>query len=127
MAVYEVGPIEDFPVGSHRVVNLGKIEVGVYNLDGSLHALPNFCPHQQGPLCAGNTAGEWNCSIKTGWLTHYDRPGEIVVCPWHGIEFDITDGHCLSSSRYKVRTYSVIVVEGKVTISTDRAVASPKE
>jgi nitrite reductase (NADH) small subunit len=120
MAVYEVGTIEEFPSGSHRVVNLGKIEVGVFNVDGALYAVPNFCPHQQGPLCAGTTSGEWRCSLKTGWLHEYDRRGEIVVCPWHGIEFDITSGRCLSSPKYRVRTYQVSVVEGKVTVSTDR-------
>jgi nitrite reductase/ring-hydroxylating ferredoxin subunit len=120
MAVYEVGPIEAFPAGTHRVVSLGKIQVGVFNVDGALYALPNFCPHQQGPLCEGPTSGEWRCSAETGWLHDFGRDGEIVVCPWHGIEFDITTGRCLSSPKLRVRTYQVAVVDGTVTISTDR-------
>jgi nitrite reductase/ring-hydroxylating ferredoxin subunit len=121
MAVYEIGTIEEFPAGSHRVVNIGKIEVGVYNVNGSLYALPNFCPHQQGPLCSGTTSGEWRCSARTGWLHEYERRGEIVVCPWHGIEFDMTTGRCLSSPKLRVRTYTVKVVDGAVSISTDRS------
>jgi nitrite reductase/ring-hydroxylating ferredoxin subunit len=120
MAVYEVGSVADFPVNSHRIVNLGKIAIGVFNVDGRLYALPNFCPHQQGPLCEGPTSGEWSCSLKTGWLHDFGRKGEVIVCPWHGIEFDITDGHCLSSPKLKVRTYAVNVVDGTVTVSTDR-------
>ena len=120
MAVYEVGPVEDFPRNSHRVVSLGKIEVGVFNVDGAFYAVPNFCPHSAGPLCEGPTSGEWRCSAETGWKHEFGRRGEIVVCPWHGIEFDITDGHCLSSPRYRVRTYTVSVADGTVTVSTDR-------
>lgn len=120
MAVYEVGRLADFPVNSRRVVTLGRIAVGVFNVEGALYALPNFCPHQQGPLCEGPTSGEWRCNAETGWLHDFGRQGEIVVCPWHGIEFDITDGHCLSSPRLRVRTYPVSVIDGTVTISTDR-------
>jgi nitrite reductase/ring-hydroxylating ferredoxin subunit len=120
MAVYEVGPVADFPPGTRRVVMLGKIEVGVFNVDGSLYALPNFCPHQQGPLCEGTTSGEWRCSAETGWRHEFGRRGEIVVCPWHGIEFDMTSGRCLSSARFRVRTFAVTVVDETVTISTDR-------
>lgn len=121
MAVYDVGPIEEFPEGCHRVVQLGRIEAGVFNAGGKLYALPNFCPHSQGPLCAGTTSGEWRCSERTGWRHEYDRRGEIVVCPWHGIEFDIASGRCLSSPKYRVRTYTVSVVEGTVRVSTDRS------
>lgn len=120
MARYEVGPVADFPPGQHKVVNIGKIEVGVFNVDGRFYALPNFCPHQQGPLCEGPTSGEWTCTSASGWNYDFDRRGEIVICPWHGIEFDITDGHCLSSPRMKVRTYTVDVVDGMVSVSTDR-------
>jgi nitrite reductase (NADH) small subunit len=120
MAVHEVGTLDQFLPNSHRVVRIGKIAVGVFNVDGTLYALPNFCPHQQGPLCEGTTSGEWRCSADTGWKHEFGRRGEIVVCPWHGIEFDITTGRCLSSPRYRVRTYQVSVVDGVVTVSTDR-------
>jgi nitrite reductase/ring-hydroxylating ferredoxin subunit len=120
MAVYDVGAAEEFPVGAHRVVQMGKIPIGVFNINGMLRALPNICPHQQGPLCEGPTSGEWRCSAATAWRHELARQGEIVVCPWHGIEFDIVTGRCLSSPSLRVRTYGVSVVDGRVLVSTDR-------
>jgi nitrite reductase (NADH) small subunit len=45
------------------------------------------------------------------------REGEIVTCPWHGIEFDITTGKSLSSPRLRVRTYPVAVEDGQVKVT----------
>jgi nitrite reductase/ring-hydroxylating ferredoxin subunit len=120
MPVYDVGAVDDFPMGARRVVMLGRIPAGLFNVRGTLHALPNLCPHQQGPLCEGPTSGEWRCTAETGWRHELARPGEIVVCPWHGIEFDIATGRCLSSPTLRVRTFPVSVVDGRVMVSTER-------
>ena len=120
MAEYRIGTLADFPVGSHQVVKAGRIEVGVFNVGGSLYALPNICPHQAGPLCDGPVTGEWRCSAATGWLTDFARRGEVVVCPWHGIEFDIATGVSLATSKLRVRPYQVVIDGDEVRISTSR-------
>lgn len=117
MADHIIGPVEDFPPGTHRIVQLGRIEVGVFNVAGAFHALPNVCPHQFGPLCAGTVNGTTACTAATGWRFAWVRQGEIVTCPWHGIEFDIVTGQSLSSPRLRVRTYPVHVVDGLVTVT----------
>lgn len=117
MADHVIGAIEDFPPHSHRVVQVGRIEVGVFNIDGELHALPNVCPHQFGPLCEGTVNGTTACSAATGWKFAWVREGEVVTCPWHGMEFDIATGRSLSSPRLKVRTYPVAVSDGQVIIT----------
>lgn len=117
MTDHVVGPVEDFPPGTHRVVQLGRIEVGVFNVAGVFHALPNICPHQFGPLCAGTVNGTTACSATTNWRFAWVRQGEIVTCPWHGIEFHIATGQSLSSPRLRVRTYPVRVVDGQVTVT----------
>ncbi len=117
MAEHIVGTVADFPPGTHRVLTLGRIEVGVFNVAGTFHALLNICPHQFGPLCAGTVNGTTACSAATDWRFQWVREGEIVTCPWHGIEFDITTGKSLSSSRLRVRTYPVSVEEGQVKVT----------
>ena len=117
MAEHIVGAVDEFPVGTHRVVTVGRIEVGVFNVGGRLYALPNVCPHQFGPLCAGTVNGTTACSAETGWRFAWVREGEIVTCPWHGIEFDITTGQSLSSPRLRVRTYPVTVEDGQVKVT----------
>jgi nitrite reductase/ring-hydroxylating ferredoxin subunit len=116
VAEHVVGPAEAFPEGTHRVVKLGRMEVGVFNVDGVFYALPNVCPHQFGPLCEGGVTGTTACSVATGWKFAWGREGEIVTCPWHGVEFDITTGRSLASPRLKVRTYPVVVEDGQVKV-----------
>ena len=117
MADYVVGPVDEFPPGTHRVVQLGRVEVGVFNVNGDFYALPNVCPHQFGPLCAGTVNGTMACSAATDWKFEWVREGEIVTCPWHGIEFDITTGKSLSSPRLRVRTYPVAIENGQVKVT----------
>jgi nitrite reductase/ring-hydroxylating ferredoxin subunit len=116
MTDHTIGPAAEFPPGSHRVVQLGRIEVGVFNVDGRFYALPNVCPHQFGPLCEGRVSGTSACSAATDWKFAWGREGEIVTCPWHGIEFDIATGRSLASPRLKVRTYPVVVEDGQVKV-----------
>ena len=117
MAEHNAGPLSDFPPGSHKVVHLGRVAVGIFNVDGTLHALPNVCPHQFGPLCEGTVNGTTACSAATDWQFAWVRDGEIVTCPWHGIEFDIATGVSLVTSRLKVRTYPVRVEDGQVVVT----------
>ncbi len=73
--------------------------IAVANVDGSFHALSNSCPHAQGPL------GE-------GTLT-----GPVVSCPYHGWEFDVRTGSCLTEPSATVETYGVEVVEHAVCVA----------
>ena len=49
--------IEDLPPGSMKLVQAGKFGVGVYNIDGALYAIANYCSHEGAPLCAGYVGG----------------------------------------------------------------------
>jgi len=57
MAEHIIGALADFPPGSQKVISIGKLQVGVFNVDGELYALPNICPHQFGPICTGRVSG----------------------------------------------------------------------
>lgn len=117
MADHIVGPIADFPPGSHKVVKVRNLNLGVFNIDGELHALPNICPHQFGPLAEGTVNGTMVCNAETDWQHAWLRDGEILTCPWHGIEFDITTGVSLVSPKLRVRRYAVSVQDGQVVIT----------
>ena len=116
MTRYVVGPVADFPEGTHRVVQAGRVEVGVFNVRGDFYALPNVCAHQFGPLCTGRVNGTTRCNAATGWRFEWVRQGEIVTCPWHGWEYDILTGQNLARPKVKLRTYPVTVEEGMVVV-----------
>ncbi|MDP9374983.1 MAG: Rieske 2Fe-2S domain-containing protein [Chloroflexota bacterium] len=116
MAEHTVGPAADFPPGTHRVVKVRNVEIGVFNVGGRYYALPNVCTHQFGPLCEGTVNGTTACNAATGWRYAWVRDGEIVTCPWHGMEFDITTGRCLANPKVRLRSYPVTVEDGQVKL-----------
>jgi nitrite reductase/ring-hydroxylating ferredoxin subunit len=114
-----VGTLDELPPGTHRVVTLGRREIGVFNIDGVLYALPNRCPHQGGPLCrAPATTGtlvEQANDDGTRSFT-WAQEGEIVRCPWHGLEFHVPTGQCLAFPQTKLRSYEVVVEDSQIVV-----------
>lgn len=95
--------------GERRVFDVGGRTIGVYNVGGEFLAIRNRCPHQGGPLCEGVQVGELTAERPGDY--RYDRPGEIVRCPWHAWEFDLRTGRSwFDPERQRVRAYDVQVV-----------------
>ena len=112
-----VGDLSEFPENSHKVVKVGRREIGIFNIGGEFYGLPNICPHQTGPLCEGKTTtGTLVARKDNDWRFEWDYEGEIVACPWHGLEYHVPTGRCLAFSNIKVRTYKVVVEDGKVKV-----------
>ena len=57
MQRHVVAQAEQLPPGSSLIVELGGRSIGVFNHEGSLHALRNSCPHHGAPLCRGVITG----------------------------------------------------------------------
>ncbi|VBA41056.1 Rieske (2Fe-2S) protein [Mycobacterium attenuatum] len=109
--------IDELPPGTMKLVDTGKFGVGVYNVGGQLYAIANHCSHEGAPLCLGLIGGT-NESVpaEPGRLRRV-RDGQIVRCPWHNWEFDVTTGRNVADPRRRVRTYRVDVADGKVFVS----------
>lgn len=114
---YHAGSLADFPEGHHEVVVVGSRQLGVFNIKGKLYALPNICPHQTGPVCeakmlTGSLMADADTDYKPQWV--YDN--EVVVCPWHGLEYYVPTGQCLAYEHIKIRRYRVEVSGDDVVI-----------
>jgi nitrite reductase (NADH) small subunit len=109
-----VGNVSDFSVGSHRVVEIDGRGIGIFNVGGELYALPNICPHQSGPVCEGRRlTGTLEATAEGDWRPEWVHAGEIIACPWHGLEYHVPTGRCLAFSHIRLRRYPVSV-EGDV-------------
>ncbi len=118
MAVeHVVSRVEDLPVGTHKVFRVGGREIGIFNVEGRYYALPNNCLHQNGPLCKGSVSGTLESTAQGGWKPSWVREGEIVICPWHTMEFDIITGRCLAEPRRRLPTYTVTVIDSEIRVS----------
>ncbi len=106
----------EFPPGEHRIVRVRNMEIGLYNVDGTYYALHNMCPHQFGPLCKGPVSGAVSCTKSSDWRLQWGRVGQVLTCPWHGIEFDLKTGRSLAVKDMQVRTFPVRVIDGEVRL-----------
>ncbi len=113
---YVVAAAADIPEGQHRIVEVQGREVGIFNVRGQYYALPNVCIHQSGPLCRGTVSGTVAASADTGWKREWTADGEIIVCPWHSLEFNITTGQCLAYPNRRLPTYEVKVEENQLKL-----------
>jgi nitrite reductase/ring-hydroxylating ferredoxin subunit len=89
----------------------------VFNVHGRFYALRNSCPHQAAPLCQGAIKG-MAMPGKPGEYA-WAREGEILRCPWHGWEFDITTGRSVfNPHKTRVKTYEVTVEADDEAVET---------
>ena len=103
-----IGRVSELPPGERTIVEVDGRSIGVFNVHGQYYALRNRCPHQGAPLCLGAIKG-MALPSKPGEYC-WGREGEILRCPWHGWEFDITNGRSIfNPHRMRVRTYEVTV------------------
>ena len=110
MRRYIVGKVSELPPGERKIVEVQGRSIGVFNVHGTYYALRNSCPHQGAPLCLGAITG-MTLPSKPGEYV-WAREGEILRCPWHGWEFDVTSGRSVCNPhRTRVKTYEVTVEE----------------
>lgn len=102
--------------GDHVIVEIDNVEIAVYHVNGDYYAIANFCPHQGGPLCEGELTGHVTADESTNWDWEYDPVEKNVICPWHGWIFDITDGSCVDTERYRGITYDVELEEDDIFV-----------
>jgi nitrite reductase/ring-hydroxylating ferredoxin subunit len=107
---------EDLPPGAMVLAPIGKFGVGVYNVDGQLYALTNYCPHMGGPLCLGAVRGTTVAQADAPGEVGYVLEDRVVRCPWHQWEFDITTGKTIAQPPKGIRTYPVRVEAGEVIV-----------
>lgn len=91
----EFAPADLLP-GHATLVHVDGAAVAVFNVDGEFFATQDACTHAGGPLSEG------------------ELEEKMVICPWHGSSFDVTDGGVLSGpAKEPLKTYRVIV-EGEL-------------
>lgn len=75
--------------------------VAVFRHGEKLSAIANACAHQNGPLGEGRIL---NC---------------LVTCPWHGFQYDVTDGRSPAPFTEKIPTYNLRIDKGIVFVDSE--------
>ena len=105
MKAHPVAKVGEIPPGGRKLVTVGKMQFGVFNVAGEFFAYRNLCPHAGAPVCVGNISG----TTLPSPVYHYDygREGGILRCPWHGWEFDLRTGEHLVDPETKLKRIDV--------------------
>lgn len=108
---------EDILPGEMKSDTLGIIPIVVCRTnDGEFYAYANSCLHQGAPLSEGALVGDTKRTNVHGDY-EYIKEGEILRCPWHGMEYDVTNGGCmLADPQQKLRSFDVTIEDNQVVI-----------
>ena len=112
-----VATVGEIAPGGHKVVPIGRHGVGVYNVNGKVYAIANYCPHQGGPLCVGRTAGQSVVDAERPGGAAEARKGEFIYCPWHQWGFELATGTTAVKPEWSIRTYPVRIDGENVVVT----------
>ena len=79
--------LERIPPGSIHEVRVGDRTIAVANVEGMVYAVDNACLHRAGPLGQG------------------ELEGNVVTCPLHGWQYDVTTGQVTFNPSMQLVTY----------------------
>jgi 3-phenylpropionate/trans-cinnamate dioxygenase ferredoxin subunit len=113
---HRLGPLEGFPKGECKILEVGRSSIGVFRLeDDTVYVVKNRCPHQGAPICMGTFGGTLLPSSPDQF--EFGLEGRVLHCPWHKWEFDISTGETvLGVDKARLVTYPVTIEDGEVTI-----------
>jgi nitrite reductase/ring-hydroxylating ferredoxin subunit len=121
MAEKFVAKASEMMDGDRRIVFVGDNEIGVFRHDGQYYAYSNVCLHQGGPACEGLTIAKVEERLrpdKTSQGLYFSETDMNFVCPWHGMEYDMKTGECVSDRRMKLKKYRVLEKGDEVYVVT---------
>jgi nitrite reductase/ring-hydroxylating ferredoxin subunit len=87
----KVATLAEIPAGTAKSLEVKGNTIALYNVDGTLYATANTCAHRGGPLGEGEL----------------DRT--TITCPWHGFQYEVVTGKCLTNPALSVACYTVQV------------------
>ena len=87
------------PPGAAQRVEIDGLEIALFNIDGTVHALENTCLHAGGPLHEG--------TLEDG----------VVTCPWHEWKFEVKTGICNLNPKVRLHRYPVRVRNGTIEVN----------
>ncbi len=73
----KIAETSELSPGECKSVEVEGQTIALFNVGGTFYAIDGTCTHVGGPLGEGTLRGE------------------VVTCPWHGAQFDVTTGAVL--------------------------------
>lgn len=117
---WDVGGSYDVPERGRLVVDAGEISVGIFRLDGELHAYENRCTHAGGPICQGlmvprvvELLDERRAIVGSA----FDEAELHIACPWHGAEYSVRTGRHAGGGAFRLKRFPVEERGGRIYVA----------
>ena len=94
----DAGPVTAVPAGGVIATELDKASVLLTQMGGEVKAYPNACAHLGMPLEMGE--------VSDG----------VITCSYHGFQFRLDTGECLTTPEIALPSYPVRVQAGRVQV-----------
>ena len=94
MVFEKVAETQEIQSGQMKAVKFGEQDILVANINGAYYAIGNSCTHEGGNLSKGKLEGN------------------IVTCPKHKAQFDVTTGKIVGGPAAKDEPKFEIKIEG---------------
>ena len=89
MVFVRAANISEVKLGMAKAVTISGKRIALYNVDGKIYATDNACLHQGGPLGEG------------------ELMDNVITCPMHGWQYDVSNGTCFNMPSARLGTYPV--------------------
>jgi len=83
--------VAEVPSGTIHQFQVGGTAIALANESGKFYAINDVCIHRGGPLGEG------------------ELEGNVVTCPWHGWQYDVTTGKVTQNPTMGVACYATEV------------------
>jgi len=126
MVEHYVADLADLKASGRKIVRIGRLDIALLWFEGGVLAFENTCTHAGGPV------GEGIIINKVAALLDGDGRylGETfvedemhLVCPWHGWEYVLPSGECAVDPKRRLRSFPVMVTDGRVLVEMDAEAA----
>jgi len=97
-----VAEVAEVPPGRSKVVRVSGKAIALFNVDGTIYAMENRCPHEGGPVGDGEFVGT------------------VITCPSHQWRFDVRTGACAHDPSVLAKTYDVQIEDGMILVDGSR-------
>src|SRR5215470_17284563 len=96
-----VGSLDELPPGGRKLAFAGGRSIVLFNIEGTVHAIENSCPHNGASLASGKLEGRF------------------LQCPGHGLRFDVTTGRMAGAAGLCLTKLPVDVRDGRLVVTVD--------
>jgi len=98
MALVRIAAAADVPPGTLKEIHAADRTFAVCNVAGDIRVFEGICP------CAGGPVGQGKM---------FDG---VMVCPWHGMRYDVETGKCTLGNDLAIERFRSVVEGGEILV-----------